>query len=45
MQRLMYVLLTLFVLTIFLYVQSQYSLDTAQLEKGLSEYYQNIITF
>ena len=44
MQRLMYVLLTLFVLTILLYVQSQYSLDAAQLEKDLSEYIKEEIT-
>lgn len=44
MQRLMYVLLTLFILTIFLYVQSQYSMDTAQLEKDLSEYIKEDIT-
>ena len=44
MHRLMYVFLTLFVLTIFLYVQSQYSLDTAQLEKDLSEYIKQDIT-
>ncbi len=44
MQRLMYVLLTLFILTIFLYVQSQYSMDTAQLEKDLSKYIKEDIT-
>lgn len=44
MKRLIYVLLTLFILTIFLYVQSQYNIDSGQLERDLSEYIQEDIT-
>lgn len=44
MKRVIYVLLTLFLLTIFLYVQSQYIIDTSQLEKDLSEYIKEDIT-